>query len=146
VAIDLATQTIDAFAMLGDFVGQAGTSCNIAAYYLAAGRIDEARAAARTSLEFALLVDIPLYATLSLQHLGTVAAMSGHARRGALLLIHVDRWLKTEGFEREFTEQQAYDLGMKAVAAALSAAELATLRAGAETVSRDDAIVEALLA
>ena len=154
-AITLAQQAIEAFAELGDFVGQAGTSCNLAAYYLAAAQIDkthtaaqidEARTAARKALDFGLLVDIPLYSTLSLQHLGTVAALSGHAQRGALLLIHVDRWLGAEGFQREFTEQQAYDLGMKAIKCAFSEAALANLRAQAETVSRDDAIAEARLA
>jgi hypothetical protein len=94
-----------------------------------------------------LLVDIPLYSTLSLQHLGTVAALSGHAQRGALLLIHVDRWLDSEGFQREFTEQQAYDLGMQAIKNAFSSdAALSNLRAQAETVTREDAIAEAGLA
>jgi hypothetical protein len=153
-AITLAQQAIEAFAELGDFVGQAGTSCNLAAYYLAAAQIDkthtaaqidEARTAARKALDFGLLVDIPLYSSLSLQHLGTVAALSGHAHRGALLLIHVDRWLEAEGFQREFTEQQAYDLGMKAIKSAFSEAALSNLRAQAETVTRDEAIAEARL-
>jgi predicted ATPase/DNA-binding XRE family transcriptional regulator len=145
-AIALAEQTIEAFATLGDFVGQAGTSCNAAAYYLAANQIENARTAARQALDFGLLVDISLYVTLALQHLGTVAALNGNPRRGALLLAHGDRWLRTEGFEREFTEQTAYDRGLGAVRAALSEEEAARIEAAAARITEEEAIAEARLA
>jgi predicted ATPase/DNA-binding XRE family transcriptional regulator len=145
VAIALAEETIEAFVQLGDFVGAAGTSCNVAAYYLADNQIDNARAAAHQALEFGLLVDIPLYVTLALQHLGTVAALSGNVRRGALLLVHGELWLSTEGFEREYTEQKAYDLGMSAVREHLPAAEYDQILAAAESVTQEQAIAEARL-
>ena len=89
-----------------------------------------------------LLAEAAFFVALALQHLGTIAALSGDARRGATLLYYVDRWLKAEGVERELTARRTYELGMCAALEALGA-ELAELSPLGAALSEEEAIAEA---
>lgn len=128
---------------LGDLVIQTVMLCNGAAYRLLSGDLAGAGAAARDAMELAMVVDINLYATMALQHLGALAAMTGDARRGAVLLSYTDHWFSGEGFERELTEQQTYDRGMEAVHRSVSPDELGELLARGAALSQEAAVAEA---
>lgn len=141
-ALGLAEEAAETCARLGDITKQAGVLVNIAAYHIVAGDLPEARAAAAEALELGLLTEAPFFVALGLQHLGTIAALLGDARRGAVLLSYADRWLKNEGMARESTERRAHELGMSAAAEALGSdlRELVTLGAA---LSEEEAIGEA---
>jgi predicted ATPase len=144
LALALARPATAKFAELGDVVAQALTTCNIAAYLLAAGRTIEAHATAVEAVKLAISVDNALFLAFSLQHVGTAVATAGDVKLGARLLNYVDRWFETEGFEREFTEKQAYDLGVAAVREALPEEEASALLCSTTPVTAEDAIAQAL--
>lgn len=141
-ALSLAEEAVQTCTRLGDNTKQAGVLVNIAAYRLVAGEVAGARIAASEALEVGLLAEAAFFVALAMQHLGTIAALSGDARRGAILLYYVDRWLTAEGVEREPTERRTYELGMCAALEALGPelAEVAPLGAG---LSEGEAIIEA---
>jgi predicted ATPase len=141
-ALTLAEEAVQTCAKLGDITKQSGVLVNIAAYHLLAGEVAEARIAASEALQVGLLAEAAFFVALALQHLGTIAALSGDARRGATLLYYVDRWLKAEGVERELTERRTYELGMCAALEALGA-ELAELSPLGAALSEEEAIAEA---
>jgi hypothetical protein len=81
--------------------------------------------------------------TIALQHVGTVAALRGDVRRGALLLWYADGQLRAEGFGREATEQRTFDIGLAALRSAAPPAALTELAARASGLSQDEAVLEA---
>ena len=141
-ALTLAEEAVQTCARLGDNTKQAAVLANIAAYRLIAGEVAKARLAASEALEVGLLAEAAFFVALALQHLGTIAALSGDARRGAMLLYYADRWLTAEGVERELTERRTYELGMRAALDALGP-ELAELAPLGAALSEEEAITEA---
>jgi non-specific serine/threonine protein kinase len=118
-ALETALQAAATFERIGDWSAQACVMANAAAYLLAQGEAAAARANALRALQLSIAVDNALYATLALQHLGTVLAIDGDVRAAARILDYVDDWLASQGFEREATEQSSYDAGLRAIRAAI---------------------------
>jgi len=141
-ALALGEEAAQTCAKLGDITKQAGVLVNIAAYRIVAGDVAQARIAAAEALEVGLLAEVAFFVTLAIQHLGTIAALSGDARRGAMLLSYADRWLKAEGVERELTERRTRELGMSAASQALGT-ELSELTSRGAALSEDEAVAEA---
>jgi predicted ATPase/Tfp pilus assembly protein PilF/DNA-binding XRE family transcriptional regulator len=99
---------------------------NAAACHLALGDIEAARKKAQEALEFAQSCP-PIEAAAAIQHLATVAALSGDARSGARLCGYVDARFRNERCERGFTERHTHDMLMRALREKLSGAEIETL-------------------
>ncbi len=116
---------------------------NGAAYRLALGDISGARSAARDALQLTRGVRL-LSATIAMQHLATVAALSGDVRRGARLRGYVDASCRNLGVEREVTEQRTYDILTTALREKLSDAEIESLAAEGAQLSEDQAVAEAM--
>jgi ATP/maltotriose-dependent transcriptional regulator MalT len=116
---------------------------NGAAYRIVLGDISGARRAARDAMRLARVVQL-LIATISMQHLATVAALSGDARRGARLRGYVDTAYRDVSYEREPTERRAHDILMAALREKLSGAGIDSLAAEGAQLSEDQAVAEAM--
>ena len=116
---------------------------NGAAYRIALGDILGARDAARDALRIARGVQF-LNATLAIQHLATVAALIGDARRGARLHGYVGAAYHRIGYEITPTEQHSYDVLMTALREKLSDADIESLAAEGAQLSEDQAVAEAM--
>ncbi|HET6277013.1 MAG TPA: adenylate/guanylate cyclase domain-containing protein [Candidatus Cybelea sp.] len=116
---------------------------NGAAYRIALGDIPGARSVARDVLRLARGVQL-FHATIAIQHLATVAALSGDAPRGARLRGYVDALYRNTSFERELTEQRTYEILVTALREKLSDAEIESLAAEGAQLSEDQAVAEAL--
>jgi predicted ATPase/class 3 adenylate cyclase len=118
---------------------------NGAAYRLALGDIAGARAAALDALQLARGTN-PHYVMIDIHHLATVAACSGDPRRGARLRGYVDAWYRSEGYEREATEQRVDELLASALSEKLSPGDIEAFAAEGARLSEDQAVAEALAA
>ena len=116
---------------------------NGAAYRLALGDIAGARTAALDALQLARGADA-LHIMLNIHHLAAVAARSGQPQRGARLRGYVDAWYRSEGYEREPTEQRVDEILMTALRAQLNESEIEALAAEGARLSEDQAVAEAL--
>lgn len=116
---------------------------NIAAYRIIMRDLEGARTAARDALQFARGMFV-LFATFAIQHLATLAALTSDPRRGARLLGYVDASYRSEGYEREPTEAQTYDILMTALHERLDDDSIGMLAAEGARLSEDQAVAEAL--
>jgi predicted ATPase/class 3 adenylate cyclase len=142
-ALTLSEECIHTFARLGDVAKQGMATANAAVYKLKASDLIGAQEAARSALELAIEARAGLYVAIALQHLGSIAALSGDANRGMLLLSYANQRFKVEGFRREVTEQTSYDLGISAAKAALSAHDFSALGESGARLSETQALNEA---
>ncbi len=127
--------------------------CNMAAYLVALGRYDEARARAREALRLAHDVNYEVAAAWAVQHLAAVALFRSSDdgkeqtedwRCAALLLAYVDARLDSLGAIREHTEIQEYDKMITALREALDAGELSGLAEEGRALSEVRAFTEAM--
>jgi tetratricopeptide (TPR) repeat protein len=116
---------------------------NGAAYRMVLGDILGARAAAHQALALARGVEA-LNVVVTIQHLATVSALSGDARRAARLRGYADAWYHNAGYEREFTERRTHEMLMAVLHDHLSNAEIEKLTAEGAAWSEDRAVEEAL--
>lgn len=116
---------------------------NGAAYRLALGDIAGARTAAADSLQLARGAGAQ-HIVINIHHLATVAARSGQPRRAARLRGYVDAWYRSDGYERETTEQRVDDILITALSAQLSEFEIEALAAEGARLSEEQAVAEAL--
>ena len=116
---------------------------NGAAYRLALGDIAGARAAAADALQLARGAATQ-HIMINIQHLATVAARTGQPHRAARLRGYVDAWYRSEGYERESTEQHVDGILTTALSAQLSESEIEALAAEGARLSEDQAVAEAL--
>lgn len=116
---------------------------NEAAYRLALDDITGARVAAREALRRGRGA-YEQAATIAIQHLATVAALSGDPRCGARLRGYVDAWFRSEGYQREPTERRIYEILTTALQERLNDAEIEALAAEGAQLSEDQAVAEAL--
>jgi predicted ATPase/class 3 adenylate cyclase len=116
---------------------------NGAAYNIVLGDIPGARSAARKALRLAR-GGLALWTTLAMQHLATVAALSGDTRHGATIRGYVDASYRNIGYELEATERRTYDILMTALREQLSDAEIESLAAEGAQLSEDQAVAEAM--
>lgn len=116
---------------------------NGAAYRLALGDTAGARTAAVDALQLARGSGTQ-HTMINIHHLATVAARSGQPHRAARLRGYVDAWYRSEGCERETTEQRVDDILMTALSAQLSESEIEALAAEGARLPEDQAVAEAL--
>jgi predicted ATPase/class 3 adenylate cyclase len=116
------------------------TNVNVAAYRIATGDVVGARAAARAALARARRERHRILATIALQHLATVEALSGDARRAARLLGYVDAAYLRDGLAREGTERLAYGTLTAALRKRLSQADIDALAADGAQLGESEAI------
>ena len=126
---------------------------NLAAYYVAFDRWSDARIHAREALCVAR--ETRQYADIAamLEHLAAIAALSegpkherasGRRELAAMLLGYAARYGARVGAARNAIEQKEYDRALSALRGALGSVELATLMAGGESMTLNEAIEQAL--
>jgi predicted ATPase/class 3 adenylate cyclase len=116
---------------------------NGAAYRLALGDTSGARSAAQDALRLARGAS-PDSVVFTIQNLAAVAAQNGDPRRAARLRGFVDRWYRSEGYEREPTEARTYEILMAALSEQLDDSEIEALAIEGALLSEDRAVAEAL--
>ena len=116
---------------------------NGAAYRLALDDIAGARTAASDALLLARGAGTQ-HIMINIHHLATVAARRAQPHRAARLRGYVDAWYRSEGSERESTEQRIDYILMTALSAELSESEIEALAAEGARLSEDQAVAEAL--
>jgi predicted ATPase/transcriptional regulator with XRE-family HTH domain len=128
------------------------TACalvNMAAYLIALGQYDEARARAREGLELAHSLRIVSLVPASLQHLALVALLGPQAedRRdsagAARLLGFAEARRVALGNPQEYGLRQKYDRALIVLRDAIGADELTDLMAAGATMTEDEAIAQA---
>jgi predicted ATPase/DNA-binding SARP family transcriptional activator len=122
-------------------------SGNAAAYAIALGRFEDARAFAGDALTLATRVGDRRRAAWTLQHLASVALARGDAERAARLLGASEESLSTAiTQDRSFTERLGYEELLVGLAQTFSASELASLKAQGRHMSAQEATAEAAFA
>jgi predicted ATPase/DNA-binding CsgD family transcriptional regulator len=124
----------------------ANYSCNSAAYQIALGDLDGARAAAHEALRCAREVQHVVTTAIAQQHLALLMALKGQQQSAARLLGYVDTQLNELAISREPTEKWSYEQLVAALHAKLSDAEIEKLAAEGAAWSEDQAVEEALKA
>ena len=117
---------------------------NIAAYRVAAGDLDGARAAAREGLRLARQVQRAVQIAIALQHLALLLALLGEVNDAAHLVGYVNVQFEELGYEREATEKWGYEKLMAALHEQLSDAQIEKLAAEGAAWTEDQAVEEAL--
>ncbi|MBV8531393.1 MAG: helix-turn-helix domain-containing protein, partial [Candidatus Eremiobacteraeota bacterium] len=140
-ALHLAEEAHAAHAAAQNRRAVANDLCNMAAYLIALGCFDDARAYGRQALSVVRDVKQTVLTAYVLQHLAAVAVLrpqpkqrgAGAVRkRAAMLLGFVDAWLTKLEARREYTERQEYERVMKVLSAAISDRLEDTMAHGAE--------------
>lgn len=116
---------------------------NAAAYQIALGRLEGACNDAREALRLSRGTAVQS-TVIAIQHLATISALDGGARRGARLRGYADAWYHREELTREPTEQRTDNILMTALRSQLSDAELDSLAAEGSLIPEDQAVAEAL--
>jgi predicted ATPase/DNA-binding XRE family transcriptional regulator len=149
-ALRLATQALDKLRALKN-PREVLTICNIAAYLVALGRLDEAREEAWKGLDIAMERHMDVWAAWALQHLAAVAALrhvnsdraAGACRRAARILGFVEARLAALDVTRKYTEQQEYTALLARLRGELGADQLAALLAEGSGWSDQRVVAEA---
>jgi predicted ATPase len=146
----------EALACCGDDAGNAEIAttarANLAAYHVAAGRLEEARGFARAALLGARETGLALQVLWSVQHLGAIsvlrscggAATQEHLATGARLLGFVDAGYEALGALRHTTEQQERDHVIAVLGATLAREDCEAQLARGAMLGEDQAIALAL--
>jgi tetratricopeptide (TPR) repeat protein len=118
--------------------------CNAAAYNVALGKFDDARATGRESLTTARETQSWQMVPFSVQHLAAVALHDGHLYIAARLIGWCDAYLKAIDEVRQPTEQIEYDRILSGLQNALTDEEFQSFRAEGAMLTEDAACEEAL--
>jgi predicted ATPase/class 3 adenylate cyclase len=118
--------------------------CNLTAYRIALGQIEQAWNDARTGLHWAREVQNDFQVALAIHHLALIAALKNDARRAAPLLGFADVAFARFEYVREPTESICYERLMGLLREHLPEDEIATLRSEGAAWSENRAIEEAL--
>jgi predicted ATPase/class 3 adenylate cyclase len=152
-ALQLENEALTIYRSFNHKLGAAISLCNIAAYLIALGRYEDARASARDGLAAARDAQWEAGVTWGLQHLAAIAALrpaddDGDARgdrhRAARLVGYVDARLDAMEALRQYTEQQEQDKVLFALRASVGESRLSKLMAEGATWTEDQAFGEAL--
>lgn len=153
-ALDLTHEVIDGYRRKGGDVRRAAAALvNIAAYSIAQGDYEAARAHARESLDATRDGGWETGTLWALQHLAAVAALrptseefvSEERSRAARLLGYVDAGVMRTASWRPYTEQQEYDAITAALCTALGDRTFARLRDEGREWSEERALEHAML-
>lgn len=116
---------------------------NAAAYLIALGRYDEARANAREALALASGDKNALWVAFAMQHLAAIAALQGDGARAARLLGFIDARLAELEHQREHTEAQEHQRIITALRSTFDNGAFEGLLAEGRSWNEDRAIEEA---
>ncbi len=108
-ALDLAQRARIAHGKLQNNWSCACASDYLAAFSLAADRIDEARLHARDAIELLQNERHPLFLADAVAHLGLVATLSGDPERGAMLLAYAEDAIARSAHQRNYSSQVCHD-------------------------------------
>jgi tetratricopeptide (TPR) repeat protein len=152
-ALRLVDEALPLLRAFGETINLATALYNMAAYFVALRRFDEARTAAREAVAAARDAEFTHGLTFTLQHLAAIAALRPNAdaagiedrSRAARILGYVDARLVALEALRHYTEQQEYDAMLPVLRDALSADQFAQLAAEGSAWSEDQAVAEAML-
>jgi predicted ATPase/DNA-binding XRE family transcriptional regulator len=118
--------------------------CDLAAYAIADGDLDDACAQAREVIAMNERVDQPVHLTIAIDHLAVVAALRGDVRRAARLIGYADAMYHRLAYARQPVEQRGDEQARAVLAVRLSEEEAELLAAEGESLTRDEAVAEAL--
>ena len=141
-ALEHADAAVAASRRVGSRHREASALVNSAAYRLTLRDLEGAYANARDALLLSHWAS-PIEIAAAIQHLATVAALNGDARRAARLTGYVDGWYRDEGLVRDATELQTYEILTKALAQRLNDNEISVLSDQGSRLSESQAIAEA---
>ena len=120
--------------------------CNLTAYRIALGQVEQARNDARAGLHWAREVQNDFQVSLAIHHLALIAALNDDARRAAVLLGFAESAFAIVEYVREPTEIICYERLMGLLEKQLREDEIAAMRADGASWSQNRAIEEALKA
>ena len=118
--------------------------CDLSAYAIADGDLDDACAQAREVIAMNERVDQPVHLTIAIDHLAVVAALRGDARRAARLIGYTDAMFRRLAYARQPVEQRGEEQARAILADQLGEDETVLLAAEGESLGRDEAVAEAL--
>jgi predicted ATPase/transcriptional regulator with XRE-family HTH domain len=118
--------------------------CDLAAYAIADGDLDDACAQAREVIAMNERVDQPVHLTIAIDHLAVVAALRGDARRAAKLIGYTDAMFRRLAYARQPVEQRGEEQARAILAERLGEDDTVLLAADGESLGRDEAVAEAL--
>jgi predicted ATPase len=149
-ALQLENEALSIYRKFNHKLGAAISLCDIAAYLIALGRYEDARASARDGLVAARDAQWDVGVAWGLQHLAAIAALppAGDARgdrlRAARLVGYVDGRLDAMEVLRQYTEQQEQDKVLSALRASFGESQLSELMAEGATWTEDRSVAESL--
>ena len=118
--------------------------CNLTAYRIAAGQVEQARNDARAGLHWAQEVQNAFQVGLAIHNLALIAALKNDARRAATLLGFAESSFAAVEYVREPTETICYERLMGLLRKYLREDEIEAMRAEGASWSENRAIEEAL--
>lgn len=118
--------------------------CNLTAYRIALGQVEQARNDARSGLHWAQEVQNEFQVALAIHHLALIAALNNDARHAGRLLGYADSAFVRFEYVREPTERISYERLIALLEKQLRDDEIAALRAEGASWSETRAIEEAL--
>ncbi|HEV2038122.1 MAG TPA: hypothetical protein VGQ96_05885, partial [Candidatus Eremiobacteraceae bacterium] len=118
--------------------------CNLTAYRIALGQVEQARNDARAGLHWAQEVQNAFQIGLAIHNLALIAALNNDPRRAAALLGFADSAFGKVEYVREPTETICYERLMGLLRKQLREDEIAAMRAEGSSWSEMRAIEEAL--
>lgn len=149
----LVGESMSIFRVFHDVRTLANALRNESAYLVSLGRYDEARTSAREAVAAAVDRQYAVDIAFGLQHLAAVGALRSQRqtqdpkelRRAARVLGYADARTTALEAQREFTEQQEYDVVVSRLGGVLGEDALATLMREGSSWSEDQAVAEAML-
>jgi predicted ATPase len=153
-AVKAAGEAVGGYRAINNAWYAALAQSNMAAYLIALGRYDQARAVAREALPALRDAQHDVGATFTLQHLAAIAALDTvddpeaiHEvrSRAARLMGYADARLTVLALQREHTDQQERDRVLSVLREALGEDRIAALMAEGRQWTEDQAVSQALL-
>jgi tetratricopeptide (TPR) repeat protein len=152
-ALRYASDALEMARTLNDLPTVTNLVSNIAAYFVASGRYDDARAFAREALHLAFELQLDVHVVWAAQHFAAIAALqaqddcektSVQRKRAAQLLGFVDKSLASLGVADSYTEAQEHDRVIAVLRDTISSVELLRLMATGAGMTPDKAVEYAL--
>jgi tetratricopeptide (TPR) repeat protein len=143
-AINLGLEVLRLSAASKDYYMMGVVYTNLAAYYIAQDRLEDAAAAAQHAIQRAAMVEDKQSLVSSLQHTALLRALRGDTYTSVKLLGYVDALFQCQEYYREPTEIWSYEKLVESLRLQMTPKQLATAMAEGAKLSADDAIALAL--
>jgi predicted ATPase len=143
-ALDLTLRAREAHGRLNNNRSSACAANYLAAFSLEGGRLEDARAHARDSLQLLASDRHPLFLTEAIGYLAQVATLHGDAERGSLLYGYSEAVFATLGHQRSSVSERCLERHVRLLKQRLGERESARRAAEGAQISQDAALAEAL--